>query len=65
MPIQIKRGLDLPIEGVPRQKIVNGAPVLKVALIGDDYVGMKPTMLVKEGDAVKLGQAVFTDMCPI
>ncbi|MEC9092815.1 MAG: Na(+)-translocating NADH-quinone reductase subunit A [Planctomycetota bacterium] len=60
-PIEIKRGLDLPIEGVPRQKIVNGRAVSTVAIIGDDYVGMKPTMLVKEGDAVKLGQAVFAD----
>jgi Na+-transporting NADH:ubiquinone oxidoreductase subunit A len=60
-PIEIKRGLDLPIEGVPRQKIVNGRAVSTVAIIGDDYIGMKPTMLVKEGDAVKLGQAVFAD----
>lgn len=61
MVIQIKRGLDLPIAGAPRQKIVNGASVTRVALVGDDYVGMKPTMLVREGDEVKLGQAVFTD----
>ena len=61
MVIQIKRGLDLPIAGVPRQRIVQGETVSKVALISDDYVGMKPTMLVKEGDSVKLGQAVFTD----
>lgn len=61
MVIQIKRGLDLPISGLPRQKIIGGAPVSKVALISDDYVGMKPTMLVKEGDRVKLGEPVFTD----
>ena len=32
-----------------------------VALLGDDYVGMKPTMEVSEGDRVKLGQVVFSD----
>ena len=61
MVFQIKRGLDLPIAGVPRQKVVTGAAVSSVALVSDDYVGMKPTMLVDVGDRVKLGQAVFTD----
>jgi Na+-transporting NADH:ubiquinone oxidoreductase subunit A len=32
-----------------------------VGLVGDDYVGMKPTMVVAEGDRVQLGQVVFTD----
>lgn len=32
-----------------------------VAIIGTDYVGMKPTMEVKVGDRVKLGQVLFTD----
>lgn len=33
----------------------------QVALLGPDYVGMKPTMLVQEGDRVRLGQALFED----
>jgi len=32
-----------------------------VALIGSDYVGLRPTMLVAVGDEVKCGQALFTD----
>lgn len=59
--IKIKRGLDLPIEGAPRQEIENGPSIRTVALIGFDYVGMKPTMEVKEGDTVKLGETLFTD----
>ena len=59
--ITIKEGLDLPILGTPAQHIEIAKPVTKVALVGDDYVGMKPTMLVAAGDKVKLGQAVFTD----
>jgi len=59
--IKIKRGLDLPIEGAPRQVIEAGATVRTVALIGFDYIGMKPTMNVKEGDRVKLGQELFSD----
>jgi Na+-transporting NADH:ubiquinone oxidoreductase subunit A len=59
--ITIKKGLDLPISGAPRQEISEGRPVSTVALIGYDYQGMKPTMLVREGDQVKKGQPVFTD----
>ncbi|MEX0740508.1 MAG: Na(+)-translocating NADH-quinone reductase subunit A [Pseudohongiella sp.] len=59
--IRIKRGLDLPIKGAPEQVIDDAKPVQTVALLGHDYVGMKPTMEVKEGDRVKLGQTVFTD----
>jgi Na+-transporting NADH:ubiquinone oxidoreductase subunit A len=32
-----------------------------VALLGSDYLGLKPKMLVQEGDQVSLGQALFID----
>ncbi|MCP4911619.1 MAG: Na(+)-translocating NADH-quinone reductase subunit A [Oligoflexia bacterium] len=57
--IKIKKGLSLPINGLPAQKIENARPVSNVAIVGPDYVGMKPTMLVKEGDKVKVGQKIF------
>ena len=38
-----------------------GVSVGSVALLGPDYVGLKPTMQVQEGDRVKLGQPLFTD----
>jgi Na+-transporting NADH:ubiquinone oxidoreductase subunit A len=59
--IKIKRGLDLPIAGEPRQDIGQGPAIRSVAILGSDYVGMKPTMEVREGDAVKKGQVIFTD----
>lgn len=55
----IKKGLDLPITGHPKQAIEKGRIVKEVALLGPDYIGMKPSMLVKEGDRVKLGQPIF------
>ncbi|QGG79940.1 Na(+)-translocating NADH-quinone reductase subunit A [Litorivicinus lipolyticus] len=58
--IEIKKGLDLPIEGGPKQSISEGRKVNTVALVGYDYNGMKPTMQVSVGDTVKLGQPVFT-----
>ncbi|MAT93949.1 MAG: NADH:ubiquinone reductase (Na(+)-transporting) subunit A [Halioglobus sp.] len=59
--IKIKRGLDIPIQGAPRQAIENAPATRAAALVGFDYVGMKPTMEVAEGDRVKLGQLLFTD----
>ncbi|MEN8260069.1 MAG: Na(+)-translocating NADH-quinone reductase subunit A [Pseudomonadota bacterium] len=62
MLYKIKKGLDLPITGDPEQVIYDdGGNVTSVALFGKDYFGLKPTMLVSEGDGVKLGQAIFTD----
>ena len=61
MLITTKKGLDLPIEGAPEQVIHPGAPIESVALLGPDYVGLKPTMQIQPGDRVKLGQPLFTD----
>lgn len=57
----IKKGLDIPIRGAPEQAIDLGAEVGSAALMGTDIVGIRPSMHVKEGDRVKLGQPVFTD----
>jgi len=59
--IKIKKGLDLPLEGKPEQTISTGATVKTVAILGEDYVGMKPTMHVQVGDVVKKGQLIFED----
>ena len=59
--IKIKRGLDIPIQGAPQQTIEDAPAARAVALVGFDYIGMKPTMAVAEGDRVKLGQLLFTD----
>jgi len=61
MMIRIKKGLDLPITGKPAMRIDTGAAVRRVALLAQDYPGMKPTMLVAEGERVKLGQPLFSD----
>lgn len=59
--LRITKGLDIPIAGAPEQRVRSGNAVRQVALLGDDYIGMKPTMLVKPGDRVTIGQQVFTD----
>ena len=59
--IKIRKGLDLPIAGAPVQAIQDGPNIQHVALLGEEYVGMRPSMLVQEGDTVKKGQALFED----
>jgi len=59
--IKIRRGLDLPISGAPKQEIHDGPKTSQIAIIGSDFHGMKPTMEVKIGDSVSKGQLLFTD----
>ena len=56
--IRIKKGLDIPIAGAPEQKIHSAPMVQTVAVMGRDYHAYKrlPTLLVSEGDRVRLGQ---------
>ena len=58
---KIEKGLDLPIPGKPIQVIRGTSPCTRVAVVADDYPGMKPRMHVEEGETVKRGQVLFED----
>lgn len=55
----LKKGLDLPITGAPALSIESVAPPVSVAVTGTDYVGLKPKMLVTEGEEVRRGAPLF------
>ena len=57
--IRIKQGLDIPVMGAPQQRIEIANPVLSVGLLGHDYPGIKPKLMVEQDDRVKLGQTLF------
>lgn len=59
--ITLKKGLDLPIAGQPAQVIHDGSTITEVAMLGEEYIGMRPSMRVREGDVVKKGQILFED----
>ena len=59
--ITIKKGLDVPVKGAPQQVIHDGPSITTVATLGEEFVGMRPTMFVKVGDSVKKGQVIFED----
>lgn len=61
MPIRIVKGLDIPLAGAPEQAVAEAKAVRSVALLGGDYPGLRPAMMVAEGDRVKTGQPLFAD----
>ena len=61
MNIRIKKGHDLKLAGKPAKTMetINVGSLIK--LHPSDFPGVKPKLLVKIGDTLKKGQAVFTD----
>jgi len=59
--IKITKGLDLPITGSPQQSVSDGSPITEVALLGEDYVGMKASMYIRLGHQVKCGDILWID----
>lgn len=59
--IKTSKGLNLPISGTPDPIISDTPNVTSVSLLANDFVGMKPTMMVKVGDIVKRGTMLFED----
>ena len=54
--IETTKGLNLPISGIPTSVVDASTAINSIAILGSDYVGLKPTMLVEEGDTVLAGQ---------
>lgn len=59
--IKLRKGLDINLKGKAAAK-VSAAPTSKVyGLCPDSFWGMKPKVVVKEGDVVKAGDALFVN----
>ena len=56
-----KRGLDLPLAGSPKQEIAEHKNITRVAVLADDFPGMKPRFVAREGDIVARGDVLFSD----
>lgn len=59
--IKLKKGLDINLVGAAPMKVSVAPRSATYALTPDDYEGIVPKMLVKEGDAVKAGTPLFFD----
>ncbi|MEM8551315.1 MAG: Na(+)-translocating NADH-quinone reductase subunit A [Pseudomonadota bacterium] len=52
---KLRRGLNLPVRGSPSETIEEGPAVRTVAVLGEDYIDLKPRLAVSEGDVVGAG----------
>ena len=59
--ISIKDGANLNLKGLASTELEVANMSLNYALYPDDFFGLIPRMLLKEGDKVSLGQPVFHD----
>ncbi|MBO9478513.1 Na(+)-translocating NADH-quinone reductase subunit A [Shimia sp. R11_0] len=55
----LRKGLNLPITGAPGDGIHEAAAVKTVAVLGADYIGLKPRIAVSEGDIVAAGAPIL------
>jgi Na+-transporting NADH:ubiquinone oxidoreductase subunit A len=59
--ITIRKGLDIPVGGSAEKRITDACHVATYAVKPTDFVGLTPRLLVEEGDAVTIGDALFCD----
>ncbi len=59
--IKIKKGLDIPLGGIPEREIVDLRSMGRYAVKPPDVVGFTPRLLVAEGDRVSAGQPLVED----
>ena len=58
---ELRKGLDLPITGGPINYEAENVKVTSSAIIGDDYIGLKPRLVVEEGESVSPGSPILFD----
>ena len=60
--IRTKKGLDIRLRGrADEAQVLSAAPSVLYALQPSDFVGVVPKLMVKEGDNVKVGTALFVN----
>lgn len=59
--IKLRKGLDIKLEGVAKLQKIGSASEQMYALMPADFEGVKPKVVVKEGDKVKAGDALFVN----
>lgn len=59
--IKLHKGLDINLKGKATKETATVKCPGEYALVPDDFTGVKPKVAVKEGDAVKAGDALFVD----
>ncbi|MBK6549623.1 MAG: Na(+)-translocating NADH-quinone reductase subunit A [Flavobacteriales bacterium] len=59
--IRIRKGLDIRLKGEAEKVLIQAEPAKVVAIKPTDFHGLTPKVLVRPGDQVKAGTALFAD----
>ena len=59
--IKLRKGLDISLQGKAEEKKIQLKSNGRYALVPDDFEGVTPKVVVKEGDKVKAGDALFVN----
>ena len=59
--IKLRKGLDINLQGKAEEKRIELKSNGQYALVPDDFEGVVPKVVVKEGDKVKAGDALFVN----
>ena len=59
--IKLRKGLDVNLKGKAAKEEFQVKKPAVYALMPDDFTGMKPKVVVKENDVVKVGDSLFVD----
>ena len=59
--IKLRKGLDINLKGKAAKQKFSVKAAARYALVPDDFVGMTPKVVVREGDKVKAGDALFVN----
>ncbi len=59
--IKLRKGLDIHLQGKAEEKLIQLKSKGQYALVPDDFEGVTPKVVVKEGEHVKAGDALFVN----
>ena len=59
--IKLRKGLDINLKGKANFETIRRIDCSEIALVPDSFGGVTPKVIVREGDCVKAGDALFVD----
>ena len=59
--IKLRKGLDINLTGRAQEQMLPVKSAVEYALVPDDFPGLTPKVIVREGDHVRVGDPLFVD----
>lgn len=59
--IKLRKGLDINLKGRAKKRTLPLISSEEYSLVPDDFIGVTPKVVIKEGSHVKVGESLFVD----